>query len=59
MTGDPCGFLEEVDDGSGCADTATKFPSLCSGVVHPCGDVLEWLHAWGEKVEVCNVRRQI
>ena len=30
-----------------------------AGVVHPYGDVFEWLHFWGEKVEVCDVRRQL
>ena len=31
-------------------------PDFCGGVVNPCGDVLEWLHAWVEYVQVGNVR---
>ena len=59
LTGDPYGFSEEGAAGGGCADTDTTGPALCRGVVHPCGDVFEWLHAWVEKVEVCNVLRQL
>ena len=54
LTGYLCGFLEEGADGSSCADAAITGPALCGGVVHPCGDVFEWRHAWGEQVQVIN-----
>ena len=59
MTWDPCGFSEEGADGGGGADTATTGPAICNGVVNPCFYVLLWRHAWGEKVEVGDVRRQL
>ena len=55
----PSGFSEEGADGSSCADAAKTGPALCGGVVHPCGDVFEWRHAWGEQVQVGDVRCQI
>ena len=53
----PRGFSEEGVDGDGvsCADAAPVGPAFCGGVVHPCGDVLEWRHAWGEQVQVGDV----
>ena len=59
LAGDPCGLLEEGADGGGCADAATTGPFLCSGVFHPCCDVFDQLHVWGEKLEACDIRRQI
>ena len=52
------GFSEEGADGGSCANAATAGPALCGGVVHPCGDVFERRHAWGEKLEVGDVRCQ-
>ena len=59
LTGYPCSFSDKGADGSICADAATTGPALCSGVVHPCGDLSELRHAWGEKVEVGDVRCQL
>ena len=52
----PRGFSEEGSNGGSCADAALSVPAFCGGVVHPCGDVLEWRHAWGEQVQVDSVR---
>ena len=40
LTRDPCGFAEEGSDGSGGADSSASGPSLYSGVVDACHDVL-------------------
>ena len=53
------GFLEEGADGGSCADAVPTGPAFCDGVVHPCGDVLEWRHAWGKQVQVGDVRYQL
>ena len=52
----PHGFSKEGADGGSCDDAAPAGPAFCGGVVHPCGDVLEWRHAWGEQVQVGDVR---
>ena len=59
LTRDPCGFSEEGADDGGGAETATTGQALCSGVVDPCYDVIKWRHAWGENVEVGDVRCQL
>ena len=56
---DPCGFAEEGADGGGSSDAATLGPALCGSVVDSCCYVIQWRHAWGEKVEVGNVCRQL
>ena len=56
---DPCVFFEEGGDVGGGADTSTTGPYLCSSIVKPCYNVLEWRHAWEEKVEVGDVRHQL
>ena len=55
----PSSFSEEGANGGSCADTTPAGPVFCGGVIHPCGDVLEWRNAWGEQVQVVNVRCQL
>ena len=37
---DPCGLVEEEDDGGGIADASVSGPALCCGVVDACLDVI-------------------
>ena len=55
---DTCGFTEEGSNGVSGADAAMLVPALCGSVVHSCSFLLQWRHAWGEKVEVGDVNRQ-
>ena len=59
LTLDPCGFAEEGADDGGGADASTSGPALCGGVIDSCFSLLQWRHAWGEKVEVGDVCRQL
>ena len=56
---DTCGFAEEEDNGGGGADAAKSGPTLCGGVINSCCYVIQWHHAWGEKVGVGSVRHQL
>ena len=51
--------LQRGNNGGGGADAATLGPALCGSVVNFCCYVLQWRHAWGEEVEVGDVRRQL
>ena len=59
LTGYPCGFSEEVANGGSCSDASTTGPYLCGNVVQFCGYVFEWRYAWGEQVQVGDVRCQL
>ena len=55
LTHDPCGFVEEGDDGGVVADGEMLVPDLYSGVINSYFYVLQWRHAWGKNVELGNV----
>ena len=56
---DSCGLAEEGSDVGGGSDAVALGPDLCGSVVDSCSDVIYRRHAWDEKVEVGNVRRQL
>ena len=59
LTRDPYGFAEEGNNGGSGANAATLGPYLCGGVVDSYCNVIQWRHAWGQNVEVGNVRHQL
>ena len=60
LTRDTCGFAEEGGNGGGGVDAVASGPAaLYGGVINSCCYELQWSHAWGQKVEVGDVRLQI